>query len=199
MTPTRKGLEKPPGPASAGPFDAIWSSAIDAFVKAILILVMGNVALGIVGGIFSAMAPSLPEFLTVHSGSSETVNSSSALHNWWSSVHEHQFIIVYSILFLALLHMRLARIYPRLAGRFMLGGIQLEKISVRLSKDWFHLIVGNAFGALVSAIVLYFVENFAGARLLLNLLLAAILPTVQAAAAFIFGAALTNFIGGLIS
>jgi hypothetical protein len=197
MTPTAKGLEEPPRPTSRSPFDAIWSSAVDAFVKTILILVMGNVALGILGGIFSAMAPSLPAFLT--SESRESVSSSSVLHNWWSSVHEHQFIIIYSILFVVFLRMRLARIFPQLAGSSTWGGIHLQKITVRLSKDWFHLIVGNAFGALVSAIVLYFVGNFTGARLLFNLVLAAILPTIQAVATFIFGATLTNFLGGLIS
>lgn len=197
MTPTPKGLEKLPRRTSESPFDAILSSAIDAFVKAILILVMGNVALGILGGIFSEMAPTLPAFLM--SGSRESANSSSVLHNWWSSVHEHQFVIIYSILFVALLHIRLARIFPQLAGRFTWGGIHLKKISVRLSNDWFHLIVGNAFGALVSAIVLYFVENFTGARLFFNLVLAAILPAIQAVTNFIFGATVTNFLGGLIS
>lgn len=197
MSPTAKGFEEPRQPTSESSFDAIWSSAIDAFVKTILILVMGNVALGILGGIFSAMTPTLPGFL--HSGSAENVNSSSTLHEWWSSVHEHQFIIIYSILFVVFVRMRLARIYPQLAGSSSWGGIRLQKISVRLSKDWFHLIVGNAFGALISAIVLYFVGNFTGVRLLFNLVLAAILPTIQAVATFIFGATVTNFLGGLIS
>jgi len=80
MTPTAKGLEVPPRPTSGKVVDALWSSAIDAFVKTILILVMANIALAILGGIFGAMTPSPPPFLAGISGSQSNSNSSNILH-----------------------------------------------------------------------------------------------------------------------
>jgi branched-subunit amino acid ABC-type transport system permease component len=58
--------------------------------------------------------------------------------------------------------------------------------------------VGNAFGALISAIVIYLVEMFTGTSFLIKLLLAAILPGVKAIATFIFGASIVNFVGSTL-
>jgi len=74
---------------------------------------------------------------------------------------------------------------------------RFQKINQQLSKDWFRLIVGNAFGALISAIVIFFVETFTGMSFLIKLLIAAILPGVKAIATFIVGASIVNFVGGM--
>ena len=49
----------------------------------------------------------------------------------------------------------------------------------------------------MSAIVVYFVGAFSG-KFFLNMVLAAVMPTIKAIAAFIFGASIVNFLGGLI-
>jgi len=60
MSQTPKDLEVTPRPGEATVGNALWRSAVEAFGKAILVVVMGNVALGILGGIFSEMMPSSP-------------------------------------------------------------------------------------------------------------------------------------------
>src|SRR5689334_9816374 len=150
MTPTAKALDVPPRPTSGKVVDALWSSAIDAFVKTILILVMGNIALAILGGIFSSMTPSLPPFLRVSSGPQSHSSTSGILQKWWSSAHEHQFAIICAILFAIYSRMRLIAVFGitgEASGEASTTPTRLQNISNRLSKDWFRLIIGNAFGA----------------------------------------------------
>lgn len=198
MASTPKILDTPSRLDAGTVSGALWGSAVDAFVKTILVLVMGNIALGILGGIFSEMTPSAPPFLSSDSHPAASSNSVSMMHTWWSAAHEHQFGIVYLILFALTAWTRIVAVSPVVVG----GGsteTRFQRIGGELSKNWFRLIVGNAFGALVSAIVIYFVETFTGTRLLVNLLLAAILPAINAIATIIFGSALVNFIGGMFA
>lgn len=191
MTPTPKDLEAPRRPDAGAIATALWGSAIDAFVKTILVVVMGNVALGMLGGIFSAMTPSSPPFLPKISGS-HTDPDASLMHTWWSAAHEHQFAIVYVILFA--LGVR-TRLFPG-SDEAATTETRFQKISNQFSSNWFSLIVGNAFGALISAIVIYFAEMFAGG-FLFKLMLAALLPGIKSIATLIFGNAIVNFFGGV--
>jgi hypothetical protein len=93
----------------------------------------------------------------------------------------------------------LLAIFPAFAAKTATRETRFQKISAQLSKDWFRLIVGNAIGALISAVVVYFVETFAGTKLLVNLLLGAILPAVTAISTSIFGSVIVNFIGGMFA
>lgn len=156
---------------------------------------MGNVALGILGGIFSAMTPSAPPFLPNNFGAHANSNSS-PMRTWWSAAHEHQFAIVYVILFAICARTQLIAVFPGATGQTAMTETRFQKISVRFSENWFRLIVGNAFGALISAIVLYFVESFTGTRFLVNLVLAIVLPTIKTIATFVFGARIVDFVGG---
>jgi hypothetical protein len=192
MTPTPDDLEVTRETDTGSFGNALWRIAMDTFVKTILIVVMGNVALGILGGIFSEMIPSSPPFLPKTSGG-HTNPDASLMHTWWSAAHEHQFAIVYVILFA--LGAR-ARLFPA-TDETATTETRFQKISDHFSRNWFRLIVGNAFGALISAIVIYFVENFTGTRILIGLLLAAILPGVKAVATFIFGSTIVNFVDGM--
>lgn len=194
-----KGLEPPVRPTPGTIVNALWSSAIDAFVKTILLLVMGNVALALLGGVFHAMAPSAPPFLAGHSGVQTDANSASIVHYWWSLVRNHQFLIVYAIMLLVMLRTRLIGVIPGLPVLIPLPETRLQKVGAQISKNWFRLIIGNAFGALTTAIVVYFVERFTGAQILLGLLLAATLPALTAMATFVVGSPVVNFIGGLFA
>jgi len=196
MNQTPKDLEVTPRPDGGTVGEPIWESAIDALVKTILIVVMGNVALGILGGIFNAMTPSWPPFLNRTSGGHADSNSS-PMHSWRLAAHEHQFAIVYVILFALGLRTRLAAVFPGATGETAMTETRFQKMGVHFSENWFRLIVGNAFGALISAIVIYFVETFTGTSFLIKLLLAAILPAVKAVGTFILGNRIVNFIGGV--
>jgi hypothetical protein len=196
MTQTPKDLEVTSRARRETVGDALWGSAIDALVKTFLIVVMGNVALGILGGIFGEMLPSAPPFLA-RTSRGHTDSNSSLMHTWWSAAHEHQFAIVYVILFALGLRTRLAAVFAGATGESAMTETRFQKVSQQLSKDWFRLIVGNAFGALISAIVIFFVETFTGMSFLIKLLIAAILPGVKAIATFIVGASIVNFVGGM--
>jgi hypothetical protein len=196
MNQTPKDLEMTRRPDGGTVGDALWGSAIDALVKTILIVVMGNVALGILGGIFSAMTPSWPPFLNRTSGDHADSNSS-LMQSWWSAAHKHQFAIVYVILFALGVRTRLAAVFPGATGETAMTETRFQKIGVHFSENWFELIVGNSLGALISAIVIYFVETFTGTRFLVNLILAAVLPAVKAIATFILGNRIVSFVGGI--
>jgi len=178
--------------------DALWSSAIDALVKTTLIVVMGNVALGILGGIFSAMMPSAPTFL-IGTSAGHADSNISLMHSWWSVAHKHQFAIVYVIVFALCARARIIAVSPGATGETSVAETRFQKISVHFSENWFGLVVGNAFGALISAIVIYFIETFTGTSFLIKLLLAAILPAVKGIATFILGSRIVNFIGDMFN
>jgi hypothetical protein len=156
---------------------------------------MGSIAVGLIGAIFKEMAPSVPPFLTAHSSPGATSNSS-VLQRSWPSVHEHEFLIVFVAFFALCARTRLASAGLGVAGQREITETRLRKLGTQVSKDWFQLFVGNAFGALVSAIVIYFVESFTGG-FLLKLLLAAVIPALKAIAIAIFGSAVVSFVGGL--
>ena len=175
--------------------NVLWASAVDAFVKSIILLVMGSIALELMGGIFHQMAPSPPPFLAGNSNSQSP--SSPALHQWWASTREHQFFIIFTIFFILCARTRLAGVVLGIADQAEVPPTRFQKLSAQLSREWFHLFVGNAFGALISAIVIYFVETFTGTRFLFNLLLAALIPGLKAIATFVLGSTIVNFGGDL--
>jgi H+/Cl- antiporter ClcA len=134
MTQTPNDLELARQPDGGTVGDALWRSAIDALVKTFLIVVMGNVALGILGGIFSAMTPSSPPFLARTSGGHSDSNSS-LMHSWWSAAHEHQFALVYVILFALGARSRLAAVFPGATREPSTTETRFQKISVHFSEN----------------------------------------------------------------
>jgi hypothetical protein len=195
-SPITKTLEEPLRLTPAKVANILWASAVDAFVKAIILLVMGNIALGLIGAIFKEMAPSAPPFLAGHSNPQTDSNSSSVLHRSWASIREHEFLIIFAVFFVLCARTRLASAGFGIAGQTQITETRFQKLSGQVSKDWFRLFVGNAFGALVSAVVIYFVQSFTEG-FLLKLLLAAVIPTLKTMAVFVFGSAVVNFVGGL--
>ncbi len=195
MTRIIKDLEGQSRLTPARLVNVLWESAIDAFIKSIILLVMGSIALGIIGGIFHEMAPSLPPFLAGSTNSPSTSNSS-VLHRWLASTQEHEFVIIFAIFFVVCARTRLVTA-PDGSDAAQIPQTRFQKLGSRVSKEWFRLFVGNAFGALVSAIVIYFVETFTGTKLLFNLFLAAVLPVVKSISTAVFGSSIVNFVGDL--
>jgi hypothetical protein len=158
---------------------------------------MGSIALGLMGAILKEMTPSAPPFLAGHFSSQPNSHSSSVLHRSWASIRHNEFLIVFAVFFVLCARAQLASEGVGIAGQTQLTETRFQKLSTQVSKDWFRLFVGNAFGALVSAIVIYFVESFTGG-FLLKLLLAAVIPGLKTIAVFVFGSAVINFVGGLL-
>jgi hypothetical protein len=175
--------------------DILWESAVEAFVQAILVLIMGRIALDIVGGLFHDMIPSVPPGLAGMLG--VEAESSPNSHHWWSPFSKHQFPIVFALLFVL-------QAAGQLFGRSRTGTrsktvSHLQKIGQQLSEDWFSLIVANAFVAMVSAMVLAWVQKFSLNQILWHWFLDSVLPSVHNFADQVLGAARTDAIGKLFA
>ena len=91
MTSSREQL-KPVGNLTPGKVsDILWESAIEAFVQAILVLVMGSVALSIVGGLLQDMIPSIPPGFAGTLG--VEAESSPNSHQWWSALRDRKSVV----------------------------------------------------------------------------------------------------------
>jgi hypothetical protein len=167
----------------AGIFAILRTSAVKALPEAIIVLVMGNVAVGLVGGIFHEMVPSLPPGVDGKTFSSAGRSISSVIQ--WPSIREHQFLVVYLIFLIHNLRLRLFG-KPTSAQEDELepSARELRRTSVR---SWFRLIVGNAFGALGSAIALFWVQQFSLSQLLWHAVLQPAVVLLQSAASTLFG------------
>ena len=125
-------------------------------MQAILILIMGRIALDLVGGIFQDMIPSEPPILfgTAQAEADPARHS----NHWHLPAIRYQFPIVFSAVFLVLSSVRLL-------GRFRPGWLpgkrsRWRRAGRRFSEDWFSLIVTNAFTAMIAAMVLGWTQQF---------------------------------------
>jgi hypothetical protein len=123
-----------------------------AFVAGIL----GSIAIGILGGICGKMTPSLPPGLEGH----PAVTAAPA--RWWhasrSALHHHSFALLFVGLFLAKSALRLAHYATDQRQRIFAAGAL--RVSRRISRDWFGLLVKNAFAAFVAVLVLQVIQSF---------------------------------------
>src|SRR5204863_3950337 len=101
------------------------------------------------------------------------------------------FFVLFSILFVLSLLLGLARHSSpetaRLAGR-------LRRLGRRFNEEWFGLIVGNAFGALIAASVLTWVQQFSVTRMLFSWLAGALAIAAQTVGAHAFGNKVTDVV-----
>ena len=195
MTPSAK-QSQPPGnfsPEKLG--DVLWESAAEAVVQTILILVMGGLALDLVGDLFHDMIPSPPPGLAGAAG--VEAESSATWRHWRSSFTEYQFPIVFALLFILLASRRL---FVRTQTQAQSKAVsRIQKIGRRLSEDWFTLIVGNAFGAMVCAMVLVWTQTFSLPQMLWGWFVESILPGFHKLAEQLFGANRVDAFGRLFS
>jgi hypothetical protein len=131
-------------------------SAVEAFVQAVLVLLLGGLAIGIAGGVWHQMTPSAPPIFKEHSWLNFGVPA------FWSSgrtwLMGHRLPILFMVFFVLIARSRFAK--PA-SGQLVSGRpSRMWRAGQRFSEDWFGLIVRNAFGALVAALVLYWVQQF---------------------------------------
>jgi len=134
----------------------VWGSAVEAFVLTILICVFGRVAMALVGGIWNEMTPSMPPaFAPKPLPEAET----RAQWNPRPAFEEHGFGILFGIILFV-------KVWNKLAGRTTTHGrmdsrpSRTQRMGKRLFEGWFKLIVGNAFGALLSAALVVWIQEF---------------------------------------
>jgi hypothetical protein len=168
--------------------DIIWDSAFEAAVQTFLVLLMGSIALGIVSGLFEDMIPSAPPGF----GSPEAKSHSSSQH-WGSSFSQHKVPIVFTVIFIVQISRRFwgqpqQNQEPRRESR-------MERVYHELSENWFSLIVGNAFGAMIGAMVLGWIQKFSLSQILWSWILQSIAPPLHNIAKNIFGTSGADSIG----
>src|SRR5262249_5744495 len=115
--------------------EVIWESAVDAFVRSILVILFGSIAIGIAGAIWEEMAPSrLPRF---QARTEAEANPSHGGHGWGAVLDEHRFLIVFGVIFLPTLWGRLA---GRMSGASVKPGSRLRRMTRRLSENWLSMV-----------------------------------------------------------
>jgi hypothetical protein len=143
-------------PDSEGIVEVLFRSAADAFLQSILVTVFGSIVIGLAGGIWQQMIPSAPP------GFGETLQggpeASARWHSWTSGFEKHRLLIVFVLILIPTVWAGLAG--GRAGGWACEGPTRVGKIRRNLSRQWFRLIVGNAFGAMISAMVILWVQRF---------------------------------------
>jgi len=175
-----QGSDRPAPPASA--FEIVCESAIGAAIKAFLVLLFGNIALGLVSGILQDMTPSHPPGFGVTAERDVDPDTS---HAWAVPLSEYRFLIVFGLIFV-----------PTVWGRLSTSGAatgmarrasRLRRIAARLYEQWFSLVVGNAFGALISAIIVVWVQQWSLPATVVNWVIETAVAGFQTVAQHLFG------------
>jgi hypothetical protein len=161
----------------------IWESAVQSFIRAILVVVFGSIAISMASGIWEEMAPSRPPGFGHQPEAEATTSGPRPAWGTWFS--EHRFLIIFGLIFVLTLWFRL--IGRKQDAEESRAEFHLGKITHHLSENWFGLIVGNAFGALISAIVLVWVQRFTFASLVFHWLLESMLASLQNLAQHLVG------------
>jgi hypothetical protein len=160
MSSAPKKLKQPKTRSADGIVAILFECAADAAVRAFLVLLMGSLALNLVGGIWRDMTPSLPPGFAGPLPS----ESASPWPDWFSALRAHRFFIVFAILFVVTAWTRLAR---QSNGKATTGrATWWQRFGSRLSEEWVGLIVSNAFGALVAVMLLAWMQQFSFSKVL---------------------------------
>lgn len=187
--------DQPTPPAAPGPARiaaVLWESALQSLVRTILILAFGSAVIGVLGGVLKDMVPSAPPGL---SGDAPSV--SRLFSHWndsWSWLQAHRFLIVFFVLFGLTVRMRLAGRAAQVRGSSR--ATRTRRIGRRISQDWFGVIIGNAFAALISATVFVGIQQFSGTSWLLHSLWSLIGPAIQTVSNAVLGPARVDALQG---
>jgi hypothetical protein len=160
--------------------------AMESAVNAFLLLLMGKLALSMVGGLAGEFAPSPPPGF--HSSLDLEISSTS-----FSSVRQHAYLICFDLLFATTTCFRLfSSVSPSPEA---ISVTRLKKIGERLSSDWFTLIVGNAFGAAIAAMVVGWVQQFSVTQMIYRDLFSWLRPYLRGSSAWVMGESFTRGVG----
>ncbi len=131
--------------------EVIVASATEAFGSALLLWILGGVAISIAGSFAGDMIPALPPFFA----SQPTSEAHHARHHdaWWQAVRGGAFVFFFAIFFMHSL-------WIGFRGEGAGPGRRLQRIVSDLRENWFSLIVGNAISAWVAILVLNIMQDF---------------------------------------
>lgn len=167
-------------------------SAGEALVLAFLVLLLGGVAVEMVGDLWRNMTPSLPP---VMAGKQVLETEPSPVWNACGAwLHRHRFALIFGLLFAAKSAARLFKHSGNESHRQ--AAATASRILHRVSEEWFGLVVINAFTASWLTMVLQWSQAFSWTQLVWHSLAASIRPAIHALAGVVPGA---NLLGTLFA
>lgn len=170
--------------------DVLLESAGEALILAWLVLLLGGIAVDIVGGMWRDMTPTPPPGLArkqvLEAEPSAVWNASSA----W--VHQHRFALLFALIFTGKSAARLLKYSGN--DNHRQAAAWTNRILSAVSKEWFSLVVGNAFSAFWVAMALQWAQAFSWSQILWECLGDAFHPALQALGSLVPGG---NFLGNL--
>jgi hypothetical protein len=158
----------------------LWECALDAFIKSILATVFGGIAISLAGIVWHKMAPSAPPGFSPKPEAE--ARSPGTWSNWEATFKRNQFVIVFVVIFGLTLWGRLG------SSHQITCPSRLHKIGKQVSEQWFRLIVINAFGAMISAVVVVWAGQFTLTKLLFGWLVHSVVVGVENVVHQLFGA-----------
>jgi hypothetical protein len=172
--------------------EVLWESAWSALVLAFLAQIFGSIVVGIVGGMWHDMTPSLPPGLA-HKPQAEAEPSA-----WnFSWLQEHRFALLFAAFFLVEAGTRLARYSGN--ARQRRAAALIQRLRRRASAEWINVIVVNAFGAFVTVLVIQVTQQFTWSALLWSFIWDAIRSVARTVASVLPGGGLFRGVGALFS
>jgi hypothetical protein len=160
-------------------------SAGDALVKTILVVVLGGIALGVVSAFWHELAPTPPPLFSPAGGI--PAPASTAGGSSWAPLAKHRFLLVFLLLFSVTAWTRLRPARGTEAAGPDAPPSRWQRAGRRAANQWFSLIVGNAFGALLTTFIVVWVQQFTLTRLLLGWLLGTLVEWLQGLYQYFFG------------
>ena len=148
-SPSSNRSDAPTGLTFGKATDILWECAWQALMVAFFVQLFGTIAFGLVSGLWSEMAPSLPPGFGV-----ERSESSSD----FSFFHQHRFALLFALFFFA-----------KVAGQFASYSSNekhrnraawAHRFSRRLSEQWFSVVVINAFVAFGAVVAVKVTQQF---------------------------------------
>jgi hypothetical protein len=179
---------RPQADSAPGLISTFRDCAVKALPRTIVVLVLGNVVIGLLGTLWADMAPSNPPGWHGKALAEAPRSVASFLRRPW--IREHQFVLVYSIFFVHLVRVRLM---GATAADSSGSAGWLSRAGMRgAARGWFGLLVRNAVGAIFSAVALCWFQRMPLSQRLWNLLLQPVVSQLHLLATDIFGQSLAS-------
>lgn len=169
----------------------VWRCAWEAVVLAFLVRLFGGIALEMVGGLWHDMAPGAPPGF----GSRPLPEAEPSASVSFGFVRQNSFILLAVAFFLIKCAARFAH-YSR-SQQHRQAAAWAHGLLQRAGDNWFRLIVGNAFGAFIAAIILHFTQQFTFTNLVWQFFVDLARPLTQGAASVLSHFGLFERLGAL--
>ena len=173
------GLRAIPGVIVGSAFQALWC--------ALIFMIFAEIAFAISTDIFMEMIPSMPP--GVESGpveEGESLDQAPTRGDLKALYKEYKYWFYYSLSFLGLAVINVSGAFKKKPTALLPE--PLRKVGVKLWQNWFKILVMNAFGCMIAAIVFVILQNVSFIRILIDIILALLQPVFYRTASLFMNA-----------